>query len=162
MVKDHSDSERGNPLPPHRLLFPINSKGSVICTYHSLCYTSRGALAGMINSSMGPPWRIDPTTHRTMSERSTSQLRPAPEGSIDGYLGDGYDEVELEGEDGSGEEDDKHDVCSVFEIGQLTVHRPELHPPANVRVGGRGLEPHRLPVRRLNVLKNPQTQSLFI
>ena len=27
MVKDHSDSERGNPLPPHRLLFPINSKG---------------------------------------------------------------------------------------------------------------------------------------
>ena len=28
MVKDDSDSERGNPLPPHRLLFPINSKGS--------------------------------------------------------------------------------------------------------------------------------------
>ena len=26
MVKDHSDSERGNPLPSHRLLFPINSK----------------------------------------------------------------------------------------------------------------------------------------
>ena len=23
MVKDHSDSERGNPLPPHGLLFPI-------------------------------------------------------------------------------------------------------------------------------------------
>ena len=23
MVKDNSDSERGNPLPPHRLLFPI-------------------------------------------------------------------------------------------------------------------------------------------
>ena len=32
MVKDHSDSERGNPLPPHGLLFPINSKGSFICT----------------------------------------------------------------------------------------------------------------------------------
>ena len=28
MVKDHSDSEKGNPLPPHRLLFLINSKGS--------------------------------------------------------------------------------------------------------------------------------------
>ena len=41
MVKDHSDSERGNPLPPHRLLFPIN--------------TSRGTLAGTRNSSMGPP-----------------------------------------------------------------------------------------------------------
>ena len=32
MVKDHSDSERGNPLPPHRLLFPISSKGYFICT----------------------------------------------------------------------------------------------------------------------------------
>ena len=35
-------------------------------TYHSLCYTSRGALAGTRNSSMGPPhegsiwWRIAP------------------------------------------------------------------------------------------------------
>ena len=32
MVKDHSDSEKGNPLPPHSLLFTINSKGSFICT----------------------------------------------------------------------------------------------------------------------------------
>ena len=32
MLKDHSDSERGNPLPPHGLLYPINSKGSFICT----------------------------------------------------------------------------------------------------------------------------------
>ena len=31
MVKDHSDSERGNLLPPHRLLFPISNKGSFIC-----------------------------------------------------------------------------------------------------------------------------------
>ena len=30
-VKDHSDSEKGNLLPPHRLLFPISSKGSFIC-----------------------------------------------------------------------------------------------------------------------------------
>ena len=30
IVKDHSDSERGNPLPPHWLLFPISSKGSFI------------------------------------------------------------------------------------------------------------------------------------
>ena len=36
-------------------------------TYHGLCYTSRGALAGTRNSSMGPLWRIDLTTHRTMS-----------------------------------------------------------------------------------------------
>ena len=32
MVKDHSNSEKGNPLPPHGLLFPFNSKGSFICT----------------------------------------------------------------------------------------------------------------------------------
>ena len=50
IVKDHIDSERGNPLPPHRLLFPISSKGFLYAlshrqdnTYHGLCYTSRGA-----------------------------------------------------------------------------------------------------------------------
>ena len=33
MVKDHSDSERGNLLSPlHVLLFTISSKGSFICT----------------------------------------------------------------------------------------------------------------------------------
>ena len=34
MVEHHSDIERGNPLPPHGLLFPINSnsKGYFICT----------------------------------------------------------------------------------------------------------------------------------
>ena len=32
MVMDHSDSEKGNPLLPHRLLLSINSKGSFICT----------------------------------------------------------------------------------------------------------------------------------
>ena len=32
MVKDHSDSEKGNPLPPHRLLLSINNKGYFICT----------------------------------------------------------------------------------------------------------------------------------
>ena len=52
-------------------------------TYHGLCYSSCGALAGTRNSSMGPtPKRIDPTTHRTMSERSTSELRPAPKQGV--------------------------------------------------------------------------------
>ena len=32
MVKDHSDSEKGNPLLPHGLLFSISSNGSFICT----------------------------------------------------------------------------------------------------------------------------------
>ena len=53
MVKDHSDNERGNPLPPHGLLFPISSKVFFLYasshrqgnTYHGLSYTSRGALA---------------------------------------------------------------------------------------------------------------------
>ena len=62
MVEDYS--VRGNPLPPlHELLFLISSKGSFLYahshrwhrTYHSLCCTSCGALAGMKNSSIGPP-----------------------------------------------------------------------------------------------------------
>ena len=32
MINDHSDSEKGNPLPPHRLLLSINSKVFFICT----------------------------------------------------------------------------------------------------------------------------------
>ena len=48
-------------------------------TYHGLCYTSRGALARTRNSSMGPPHEASiRRTHRTMSERSTSELHPAP------------------------------------------------------------------------------------
>ena len=43
-------------------------------TYHGLCYTSRGALAGTRNSSMGPPWMINPTTHHTMSENSYHEV----------------------------------------------------------------------------------------
>ena len=77
MVKYHAYSERGNPLPPQGLLFPIKRRDILYApshrqdsTYHGLCYTSRGALAGTRNSSNVPPWRIDPTTHRTMSERS--------------------------------------------------------------------------------------------
>ena len=87
MVKDHSDSERGNPLPPLGLLFPINSKGCFICTipqtgdstYHSLCYTSRGALAGTRNSSMGPPH--EGSIRRPIAPRAntlTTELHPAP------------------------------------------------------------------------------------
>ena len=57
MVKDYTDSERENLLPPHGILFPISSKGSFICTipqtYHSLWNTSRGALAGTRNSYVG-------------------------------------------------------------------------------------------------------------
>ena len=81
MIKDHSDSESGNPLPPlHGLFFLISSKGSFICTIsqtgkyiprpllhqlygrkemfylmmHSIHFIY-GALAGTRNSSMGLP-----------------------------------------------------------------------------------------------------------
>ena len=40
MVKDHSDNEKGNLLPPHRLLFPINSRGSFICTIPHIAHTT--------------------------------------------------------------------------------------------------------------------------
>ena len=70
-VNDHSDNERGNPLPISSKVFLYASSYHIPHnTYHDLCYTSRGTLAGMRNSSMGPPWNIDSTTHHTMSERS--------------------------------------------------------------------------------------------
>ena len=62
MVKDHSDSERGNPLSLHGLLFGLAARVLLYAsshrqdnTYHGLCYTSREALAGTRNSSMGVP-----------------------------------------------------------------------------------------------------------
>ena len=64
MVKDHSDSEKGNPQPPHTVGYSFRLAARVLLyapshrqdsTYHGLCYTSRGALAGTRNSSMGPP-----------------------------------------------------------------------------------------------------------
>ena len=75
MEKDHSYCERGTHCRLHGLYFPISCKGSFIShrqysTYHSLCYTSCGANVGMIYSSMGLPWRIDLTTHDTISKSS--------------------------------------------------------------------------------------------
>ena len=46
-VKDHSDSKRGNLLP-HRLLFPISSKGS-----ERITHIKAFDMAGTRNSSMG-------------------------------------------------------------------------------------------------------------
>ena len=63
MVKDHSDSERENPLPPHGYSFRLTARVLLYATshrqdstYHGLCYTSCGALPGTRNSSMGPPY----------------------------------------------------------------------------------------------------------
>ena len=121
MVKDHSDSERGNLLPPYReremfyltthsthfnygymasdvwlrtilivrketrcrhigysfrlaarvLLYASSNRQDN--TYHGLCYTSRGVLAGTRKSSMGPPHEgsIRLLTIREHSESAT-------------------------------------------------------------------------------------------
>ena len=77
MVKDHSDSGEETSCCHMGYSFQLTARVLLYApshrqdnTYHSLCYTSRGALAGTKNSSMGPPRRIDPTTHCTMSECS--------------------------------------------------------------------------------------------
>ena len=55
MVKDHSDSQREESRC-HHMGYSFRLAGRVLLyTYHCLCYTSRGALAGTKNSSMGPP-----------------------------------------------------------------------------------------------------------
>ena len=60
MVKDHSDSEKGNPLPPQGYFLLLTARVLLYApshrqdsTYHGFCYTSRGALGGTRNSSMG-------------------------------------------------------------------------------------------------------------
>ena len=62
MVKDHSDSERGNLLLHIDYSFRLEARVLLYAsshrqdnTYLSLYKTSHGALAGMRNSSMGPP-----------------------------------------------------------------------------------------------------------
>ena len=49
MVKDHSDSERGNPLPPYGYSFRLAARVLLyapshrqVSTYHGLCCISRG------------------------------------------------------------------------------------------------------------------------
>ena len=47
--------------------------------YHSLCYTSRGALAGTRNSSMGPPWGINLMTHHTTNLHLAPKIKRGKE-----------------------------------------------------------------------------------
>ena len=85
MVKDHSDSEKGNLLPPHRLLVPINSKGSFICTIpHRIAHTTAFVtpvvehwLEREIAQWVHPmkDWSDDPSHHeRTLLPRSYTSL----------------------------------------------------------------------------------------
>ena len=56
MVKYHSDSERKPAAATWATLsdFLYVPSHRLDSTYHNLCYTSHGALAGTRNSSMGP------------------------------------------------------------------------------------------------------------
>ena len=56
MVKDHSDSEKGNPLPPHRLLLSINSKGSFICAM------AKSSVNGLVGIGFASRYRLKPRT----------------------------------------------------------------------------------------------------
>ena len=87
MVKDHSDLLRERKPAAATWVYSFRLAARVLLyasshrqdnTYHGLCYTSRGALAGTRNSPMGPPWRIisnDPSHHeRTLLPRSYISL----------------------------------------------------------------------------------------
>ena len=81
MVKDHSDSERGNPPSQHfqlaaRVLLYASSDRQD-STYHGLCYTSHGALAGTRNTQWVHPMkdRSDNPSHHewTLYHGATSR-----------------------------------------------------------------------------------------
>ena len=62
MVKDHSDNEKGTRCRHIGYSYRLTARVILYeqphrqdSTYHGLRYTSRGALAGTRNSSMGPP-----------------------------------------------------------------------------------------------------------
>ena len=82
MFKDHSDREEAHChlgyslLLAARVLLHAQSQWQD-STYHTLCHTSHGALTGMRNSSICPPWGIDPVTHRTMSGCTITELHLA-------------------------------------------------------------------------------------
>ena len=85
MVKDHSDSKKGNLLQLYGLLFPISNKGSFLnapshiqdITFHTHCYISCGALAGMRNNLVGIVMKdrfVNPSLNeRTLYHRAKSR-----------------------------------------------------------------------------------------
>ena len=90
MVRDISDSEKGNVLPPHRLLFPINSKCSFICTIpHTTAFVTP-VVEHWLEREIAQ-WVIhmkdrsdDPSHHeRTLLPRSYISLPPVIKESLD-------------------------------------------------------------------------------
>lgn len=63
-----------------------------------------------------------------------------------GREGDGDVKIEIEAEDGAGDEDNEDREGSIFVIGDLDFHGAELDAPACIFVMRWWLEPHMLPV----------------
>ena len=79
MVKDHSDSEKGNPLRHIGYSYRLTARVILYApshrqdnTYHGLCYTSRGALAGTSTHErhIGSQWKV---SLRVWSARAATQ-----------------------------------------------------------------------------------------
>ena len=88
MVKDHSDSEKGNPLPPHRLLFPISSKGSFICT---IPQTGQHIPQPLLHQSWSTGWKKKYHVSRDLFYFSARYKALCPQGP--GYSPDGKGKV---------------------------------------------------------------------
>ena len=92
MVKDHSDSEIETRCRLMGYSFRLAARILLYASSHRQDNTSRGALVGTRNSSVGPPRRIDPTTHRTTSERSyhgATSRSSVTESEAEGYVSNG-------------------------------------------------------------------------
>ena len=75
IVRDHSAKEESR-CRHMDYSFQLAARNHPTAPYvhHPTAQDSRGTLAGTRNSSMGPPRGIDPTTHRIMSRRTTTEL----------------------------------------------------------------------------------------
>ena len=73
VVKNHSDSERGNLLPPHGLLFPISRKGSFIYTLPQTGQHIQRSL--LLNGSTMKDRSDDPSHHELHRAPRTARRR---------------------------------------------------------------------------------------
>ena len=86
MIKDHSDSERGNPLPPLELLFPIISN-IFICTIPQIRYIS----IYLLYQSWSTDWnekQLNGFTLRDRSDEPSHLKRTFYHGATSRSLGD--------------------------------------------------------------------------
>lgn len=98
---------------------------------------------------------------RARREGVLAEVEPLVEGGVAAVgrlhvlvdFDDGDVEVEVEGQDGAGDEHDEDGEGGVLKIRDLDLHGAEFDAPPDVVVGRRRLEAHVLPVGRLDVLK---------